>query len=203
MKNAINGASTENTGLWMKNTVLSLLTAALLLTSCGSKTKKDVEQLQNTNNQTEQVDSIQTVRLGELTEITEKITKTLKEQGIEIDKTKIIDSLQTKAIKDLYANDTKFAAEVDTLNKLMAKCCDMKGNQIGDQDGNQGGNQAPKKHAPKKHTPKAGKGDKTGKGGFSETDQNNIRRVGKPTSADSSKIDNMASDGSAGIVEND
>lgn len=149
MKNTINCSSTENTGLWMKNTVLSLLTAALLLTSCGSKTKSDVEKLKTTNDQTGQVDSIQTVRLGELTEITEKITKTLKEQGIEIDKTKIIDSLQTKAIKDLYANDTKFAAQVDTLNKLMAKCCDMKGNQVVDQDENK----APKKNTPKKHTP--------------------------------------------------
>lgn len=162
MKNTINCPSTANTGLWMKNTVLSFLTAALLLTSCGSKTKNDVEKLKTTNDQTEQVDSIQTVRLGELTEITEKITKTLKEQGIEIDQTKIIDSLQTEAIKNLYANDTKFAAQVDTLNKLMAKCCDMKGNQIVDQDGNQGGNQGgnqtPKKNAPKKHTPKAGTG---------------------------------------------
>jgi len=108
------------------------LALTMMLSSCGKKTEQKLNDHDTKFNQTEQIDSLQTVTITEHTEILEWIVKKLAEHGVKIENLDTLSKTQTEAITKLYEQDAEFKKQMDELNKVIGKCCDVDVNAKGD-----------------------------------------------------------------------
>jgi len=98
----------------------------MLLSACGKKTEKKLNDHDTKFAQTEQIDSLQSVkldthgeRLDEQAEALKEVTRILQKHGISIENIDSINKLQTEKIADLYKTMPEFKEQLDKLNS----CC--------------------------------------------------------------------------------